>query len=296
MNRLKEKNRLILVTGVSGAGIGTVINTLEDSGFYCMDHLPVEMIFPALRLLESKSWNIGSGVALGIHIHELKLISEFKILKKKLSETFDLQVVYVTADIESLVDRFRLTRRRHPFVKEKSNLVEAVSFEKNLLSPLEEAADIVIDTSGFSPQTLARLIETNDRLCLKRQKMLVTLVSFGFKYGTEQISDSIFDARFLKNPYFVHSLRKKNGLDDEIKSFLSKDEETVEFVQKIFDLLSWLLPKYYQEGKHYFRIGIGCTGGKHRSVFVSEALFQKFSEIEYENYSFEIMHRDLQRE
>ncbi len=203
-------------------------------------------------------------------------------------------MVFLVANEETLANRYGATRRPHPFLTEGESLTEAIKKERELISPVEWEADVVIDTSGLSPHQLARHIEARYLGEVPPRSLYVTITSFGFKHGQLRPADSIFDVRFLNNPYFVPSLKKLSGLDEPVKHFIREDQKTEVYLQKIIDLNCWLLPQYYAEGKHYFRIGIGCTGGQHRSVFIAETLCQALKDKNLAHLQYSVHHRDVQ--
>lgn len=291
--RQSKKNQLILVTGMSGAGLGTSIKALADIGFYCIDNLPFEMILQTLELLNQKPIPKEGGVAFGVHIQSFLHAQEFKNLKKTLKNIADVTVIFLTADEETLLTRFSTNRRRHPLLPLSGKLLDSIKMERKILEQAEWEADVVIDTTGLTSQNLGRIIESQFLNEVSLRKLFVTIVTFGFKHGQYRPLDSLFDVRFLKNPFFVPELRNKTGLDKEVREFLLNEPSTQELLDRLFDWHQWVLPKYYEEGKHYYRVGIGCTGGKHRSVGVAEELSKRLQNQPIPGVVVNTTHRDL---
>jgi RNase adapter protein RapZ len=262
---------LVVVTGMSGSGKGTVLKAFEDLGFFCIDNLPVLLIQKFIEGIHSSGSDI-THVALGIDIrvgdrlHDLETaIGELK------TSGFRLHVLYLEAQDEVLVRRFSETRRPHPLSVDKP-LREAIRIERRRLRKIRDAADITIDTSDCTVHRVKALIV--ERFQKQPQVSIpnVNLLSFGYKNGIPLEADLLFDARFLPNPYFVPKLKALSGRDRKVATYLRSFPETKEFVERVGDLLEYLLPKYMKEGKSYLTIAVGCTGGRHRSVFVVQEL------------------------
>lgn len=262
---------LVVVTGLSGAGKSIVIKSLEDNSFYCIDNLPIEILEFIVDNFIVKSSNYNR-FAVGMDIRDRGFVKHFLELKKRIEQKIRLDVVYVTADEEVLVQRYTTNRRKHPLLDEGGELIAAIRREADVLSPIEAISNVKFETSTWSPHYLARSIESRYKAEVPARNLYVTIVSFGFKYGILRQADSIFDVRFLKNPYFSPALKDFTGLDQRIQDYVLGDSKTQEFLSHLMDFNLYVLPACYQEGKHYFRIGIGCTGGKHRSVVVAEEL------------------------
>ncbi|MFK7823898.1 MAG: RNase adapter RapZ [Oligoflexales bacterium] len=290
---VKQKPLIIFVTGISGAGLKTGINALEDSGVYCIDNLPLEMIKPTLQLIEKETIISQGGVAFGIHVRAARDIDAFLELHSQLMTNYRLDILFLTAEDSVLELRYSANRRRHYFLKEGRRLQEAFAFEKDLKSSLEKKADIVVDTSQLSPHQLTRMIEHRYKDDVVQRNLYVMLTSFGFKYGQCWPADSLFDVRFLKNPYFIPELKDKTGLTQEVQDYVLMDENADQLLKKIIDWHKWILPQYLNEGKHYFRVGIGCTGGRHRSVSIVEALFRELNGEGLEHIVVSKNHRDI---
>lgn len=285
---------LVIVTGLSGSGNSTALNALADAGMYCIDNLPMEMIGPTIDLLESGRINAENGLALGMDVRDKSFARRFPAFKEQIADRVRTEVVFLTADDQVIATRFSTTRRKHPLLRGGETLTEVIEHERQLLSPVEEAADIVIDTSALSPHQLARAMEARFSKDLPARMLHVTITSFGFKYGQLKPVDSLFDVRFLDNPYFVPALREKTGLDVDVRDFIFGYDNAKTMFGKIEDMVRFLLPLYYQEGKHYFRLGIGCSGGRHRSVSFAEELGRVFFERPIPNTITTIIHRDIE--
>lgn len=286
------KPRLIIVTGLSGAGKSIAIKALEDISFYCVDNLPVELVEHAVEyFVKSK---IGSGnLALGMDVRSPDFVEKFLVLREKLKKVIPTETLFLTASDEILSQRFSTTRRRHPLQDSSGNLLTAIRRESESLKPIAEISDWSLDTSPLSPHQLARQVELQYSGDQQFRSLSVTLTSFGFKHGTIKAIDSIFDVRFLKNPHFEPSLKSKTGLESSVKDYVFSDPNTERFVDYFLDLHKFLLPCYYAEGKHYFRLGIGCTGGQHRSVALAEHLGYALMEAKIPHVYVSVNHRDL---
>ena len=290
-----SKPLVVIITGLSGAGHSTALNTLADNGLYCIDNLPVELLDGTLDLIDSGRLNAKSGYALCMDIRHHGFVKDFKKIKKKISDRADLSVLFLTAEPNVIATRYSATRRKHPLLGAGETLMEAIDRERELINPIEELADTVIDTSEWSPHVLARAIEDRFSKNLAPRTLHLTITSFGFKYGQQRPVDSMFDVRFIHNPFFVKELKEKTGLDQVVRSYVFEDPNAQVMFNKIEDMARFLLPQYHREGKHYFRIGIGCSGGRHRSVSFAERLGQRLLEEPIDNILTTIIHRDIDR-
>lgn len=284
---------LVIVTGLSGAGNSTALNALADAGMYAIDNLPMEMLEPTIGLLESGRIVATHGLALCMDVRDQSFARQFPEMKKKLAGRIRLEVIFLTADQHAIATRFGTTRRKHPLMRGGETLQEAIDTERELLGPVEEAADIVFDTTHWNPQQLARAVEQRLASDLPPRVLHVTITSFGFKHGQADPVDTMFDVRFLDNPYFVPELKDKSGLEPEVRDYIFSHQPAKQMLQKMEDMLRFLLPLYYREGKHYFRLGVGCTGGRHRSVCFAEELGQTFLKKPIPHTMITILHRDI---
>jgi len=281
---------LVVVTGMSGSGKGTVLKAFEDLGFFCIDNLPVPLIPKFIEGIHVS----GGEVERAALVIDVRAGEKLRDLEKMITEIrkfeFRLFVLYLEARNEILVRRFSETRRPHPLVGEKS-LPDAIRLERRQLRPIRELADVIIDTSEYSIHQVKALVMDRFR-SHPRGTLNVNLVSFGYKHGVPLEADLVFDVRFLPNPYFVSGLRSLTGQDRRVIKYLRSVPETLEFVQRVKDFLQYLIPFYVREGKSYLTIAIGCTGGRHRSVFVVEELARL---LKLRTASIRIRHRDPYR-
>ena len=294
---LSHLSSLVIVSGISGAGRSTTLHKLEDLGFYVIDNLPVQL-FPALidftaslppeRRKASVSLNIESTESVNSCIELLESVNEGK---EKLS------LIFLDSETQVILKRYSETRRPHPGydASTDSTISDTIARERVLLAPLKFRANLALDTSALTVHDLRREVETLASGMLKEAtpQMRVTLLSFGFKYGSPRDCDLIFDVRFLPNPHFEATLRHKTGLDEDVYNFVLNQEETGIFLGQVTDLLKFLLPRYVREGKSYLTVGIGCTGGKHRSVAMVEALTKSIGFDRGNGFLLSAFHRDI---
>lgn len=284
----------VIITGLSGSGMSSATNAFEDLGYFCVDNLPVTMLSTFARLLQPNEEEAVAieKAALVINIRERHFLSDFpnelvKLRRKKL----DPFVIFFEASDNVLQRRFSETRRPHP-ADTGSGLLEAIRDEKNAMQRVRETADLIIDTSEHTVHTLRRFLVERFGHIEDGVPLNVQFVSFGHKYGVPRQVDLLFDVRHLPNPYFEKKLKQLPGTDKRVVEFLDKQREVGETVRRFADLLKYLLPQYKKEGKSYLTIGIGCTGGRHRSVMVAD----KLSEIiKSEGYETTVSHRDVQK-
>ncbi|MDX1385854.1 MAG: RNase adapter RapZ, partial [Thermoanaerobaculia bacterium] len=289
--------KLVLVTGLSGSGKSTAGKCFEDLGYYCVDNLPVSLL---RTLLESPAQHLADRrrVAVITDVRAAGLASELPGLLDEIDrEKVQPSVLFLEASDETLVRRFSETRRRHPLTDAGDAprpLIDAIAEERRLLTELRGIADVVLDTNDFSIHDVRREItgRFGDREAVGPQ-LLVSLVSFGFKYGIPYGTDLLFDVRFLTNPYFAAELRGRTGRDPAVVAFLERESDFSDIVARLWQLLSFLLPRYRDENRSYLTVAVGCTGGKHRSVAVCEALAR---ELRAATWPFRLDHRDLGRD
>jgi len=266
---LKEVH-LVVITGPSGAGKRTAIKALEDSGFYCVDNMPVPML-PEFISLVSGTGGV-SKAAIVIDVREgVFLESIISVLEELKAEGHRITLLYLEASDEVLVRRFSETRRAHPLAPGESPL-EGLAVERKLLKDLKFHAERVIDTSSYNVHQLRDVIREHCAGFIARSTLTINLVSFGFRYGIPTDADLLFDVRFIPNPFFVAGLRRLDGRDERVREYVLSNREATVFLEKVKDLLGYLLPLYWKEGKSYLTVAVGCTGGKHRSVVIAEAL------------------------
>jgi RNase adapter protein RapZ len=287
---VSEPLRLLVVTGLSGSGKSTAIHVLEDLGFYCIDNLPVALIPRFVELWEISREEVRR-VALGIDVRERHFLAEApRVFEELRAAGVALEVLYFEASDEVLVRRFSETRRPHP-AGDGGALADGIRRERERLRGLREIADRVVDTSALTVHelrgALRELVEQPEA-----GRMTVSLVSFGYKYGIPTDVDVALDCRFLPNPFFVEELRHKIGTDPAVASYVLRREETEEFLRRIVELLEFTLPRYHREGKSYLTIGVGCTGGRHRSIVLVEELRRR---LEAYGHRVLVRHRDAER-
>ena len=282
--------RFVIVTGMSGAGRGTSLKILEDAGYFCVDNLPISLIGKFAELIYSSTSEI-SKVALGLDIRSGKTLDELTSTLEKLTMAgYKYEILFLDASDEVLVKRYKETRRNHPLAQE-GRIIEGIVQERKKLLFLKKQADYIIDTSSLLTRELKQEL---DKIFVQNQdykNLFITILSFGFKYGIPADSDLVFDVRFLPNPYYVEGLRAKTGNDKEIQDYVFQYEEAHTFLDKLEDMLNFLIPNYIAEGKNQLVISIGCTGGKHRSVTLANALYERLSG--QKGYGLKIEHRDI---
>ena len=285
---------LVIVTGLSGAGRSLTIKALEDLSFMCIDNLPLELLDVTINyFMKLSEAHRQTRFALGMDIRDREFIAGFQATKVALEKRIKVEVVFLSCEEEMLVRRYSTTRRKHPLLDEGGELIGAIRREITMLSPIENIADWRIDTSSWTPHYLTRIIEARYATEVKGRALHVTVVSFGVKYGILKAADSVFDVRFLKNPHFEPKLKEKTGLHKEVQEYIDSDPNTEQFLKHLENVHKFLLPNYYKEGKHYFRIGIGCTGGLHRSVYIAERVAEILEALSLENVFISVSHRDL---
>ena len=284
--------QLIIISGYSGAGKSTVASILEDSGYYCVDNMPAELIPQFVRLcLATKSRY--EKVALVTDIRGgLTFDNLFAALEQLDAMEQEYRILFVEADADSIIRRYKENRRKHPLVLPGATLPELVERERQLLQPVRNRANHIIDTSYFSLAKLRGHVLDAVSVESRDAAMSVSVVSFGFKYGLPLDADLVFDARFLPNPYYITELREKTGLDPEVRDFIFSYRQTQEFTEWLKSLLAYCLPGYAEEGKTGLVIAIGCTGGKHRSVALTREIADFVTKQGYQTVS---THRDLGR-
>ncbi len=287
-NKNAERLRLLLITGLSGSGKSTAGKALEDVGYYYVDNLPV----PLLRIfLEDPRAQVGSRNRIAV-VTDARAPGFAEAMPQILREIdrsqIELILVFLEATEETLVRRFSETRRSHPMAGEGRPLVDGIRLERELLAELRGAADLVLDSSHWSVHDFRR--ELYRQIDEDGDSMIVSFVSFGFKHGLPMTSNLVFDVRFLPNPYFVPELRELTGRDAEVKRFLEEHEEFLELMERLEDLLSFLLPRYRRENRCYLSVAVGCTGGRHRSVAACERLARNLGES---GFRVRVIHRDV---
>jgi len=270
------KPTIVIITGLSGSGKTVALRALEDSGFFCVDNLPVTLINLFVSRLPKKG-NI-TKIGVGIDIREQAFLSNMNSALLLLKKKYRTEIVFIEAEKGVLVRRFKETRRPHPLSQGSAGIDASIEKEKEMLLPLRREADRIIDTSSYTPHQLRHLI-TSLYGAKQSKSMLLTFISFGYKFGVPQNIDLLFDVRFIPNPNFVPELKDLRGIDHPVEKFIFQKPQTKEFIKKLKGLLDFLIPLYIKEGKAYLTVGIGCTGGRHRSPAITEkiaALIKKY--------------------
>ncbi|MDE6956689.1 MAG: RNase adapter RapZ [Lachnospiraceae bacterium] len=285
--------RFVIVTGMSGAGKSTALRMLEDAGYFCIDNLPILLIPKLADLLLMPNSEINK-IALGIDVRNGDALKEIaKTLENLEQSSLEYQILFLEANNRVLVKRYKETRRNHPLSKE-GRVDEGISEERVRLWFLKQKADYIIDTS----QLLTReLKEEINKIFVKNKEfknLYVTVLSFGFKYGIPNDADLVFDVRFLPNPYYIEELRPLSGNNAAVHDYVMANEKSYEFLEKLTDMMKFLIPNYIQEGKHQLVVAIGCTGGKHRSVTLANELYRTLACEE--EYGIRIEHRDIEKD
>lgn len=281
--------KMVIVTGMSGAGKSSALRLFEDMGYYCMDNIPPQLITNFLDLTRSASKPMNQ-VALGVDIRGGAFFEDLQATVEALKKENDMEVttLFLTASDETLVRRYKELRRPHPMDK-AGNIFDGIQREKGFLAHLRQSSDVVVDTTD---KTLGELKEQIDHLFLsegEKPALRISVMSFGYKHGIVLDADLVFDVRFVNNPFYVSTLRKLTGLDAPLKEYVLQFPETEQFLTKTMDLLSFLIPLYIREGKRTLTVALGCTGGRHRSVVMAEMLGAKLSE-RYQGVN--VSHRD----
>ena len=289
--------RLVIVTGMSGAGKSTALNMLEDADYYCVDNLPLPLVKPFAQIAMDGASSEFTKFAVGIDIRSYMKEKEadFDRTLKDLREAgIPYELLFLDASDEVLLKRYKETRRIHPLAGKDGNVDQAIDRERELLAPLKDEADYVLDTSKLLTRELKkemRRVFVQDR---SFRSLFVTVQSFGFKYGIPADSDLVVDVRFLPNPYYVESLRPLTGNDKEIREFVFASKATGEFLYRYSELLKFLIPHYIDEGKNQLVISVGCTGGRHRSVALANALSERLSGEN--DFAVRTEHRDIDKD
>lgn len=283
---------IVIVTGMSGAGKSTALNILEDEGYYCVDNIPIALMttFISLAKGQEKSYR---NIAMSIDIRSGAAIDDIdEVLNEMSDKHFPYKILYLDASDEVLVKRYKETRRTHPLAKD-DRVDKAIEIERSKLEFLRNRADYIIDTSQMLTREFKQEMEKIFVEKSEYSNLFVTVLSFGFKYGIPVDADLVFDVRFLPNPYYIEELKPLTGNDKAIRDYVFGFEAADIFIEKLEDMIKFLLPNYVEEGKNSLVIAIGCTGGKHRSVTIANALAGKLKSTEY---GCKVEHRDIDKD
>jgi UPF0042 nucleotide-binding protein len=287
----KSLRHFVLITGLSGSGKASVLKAFEDLGYHCVDNLPIDLIPTFADMCRQPGSRIARS-AVVIDIREGEGISRLPALYENLArDNLKMSLVFLEASNQALIRRFEETRRPHPLGRDLP-VREGIRLERMLLKPMRELADVVIDTTRMNVHELRELVQSRFGGLAARKTMLVSVVSFGYRFGVPTDVDLIFDVRFLPNPNYVPRLKNKTGRDEAVRRFMDSYPQSREFLNRLMSLLLYLLPQFIREGKSYLTIGIGCTGGRHRSVALAEQIAEVLSR---EGYRTRVTHRDLGR-
>ncbi len=285
--------RFIIVTGLSGAGKTQAIRSLEDLGYFCVDNLPPTLIPKFAEACYQTDGKIDK-IALVIDIRGGKFFDDlFESLNNLKNEGYKYEILFLDASDEVLIKRFKESRRKHPLAPD-GRILNGILLEKNKLREVKDRADTIIDTSKLATRELREEItKIYSEEGQMETQLIITVLSFGFKYGMPIDSDLVFDVRFLPNPYYIPELKKYSGNDQPVRDYVMGFEETREFVDKLEDMLKFLIPNYLKEGKRQLIVSIGCTGGRHRSVTIANSIFEK---LKASGYKVNIDHRDIEED
>ena len=285
----ERANHLVMITGMSGSGKASVLMAFEDLGYYCADNLPIDLI-PRFAELAKQSPEIEKA-ALVTDIREGEQLKKLPAIIRGLKKQLNTTVLFLEASDDVLIRRFSETRRPHPLGKE-TTVKRALAQERKMLKPIRALADIVVDTGKFNVHELRAHV--NEKFTAERtdRTILISLVSFGYKAGVPSEVDLLFDVRFLPNPHFVPAYRNHTGRHPAVAKYIRSFPQTLEFIDRISELLVYLIPHYVREGKSYLTIGFGCTGGQHRSVMISEEVKKRLASA---GYKAKVVHRDCPR-
>lgn len=288
-----DKQRVYIITGLSGSGKSTAIQAFEDASFYCVDNMPMELLPKFLELPFKESPDI-KGIAFVMDMRSRTFIPHYATgISAIESLNITPKIIFLEADVKTLLKRFSQTRRQHP-LSEKKSLLDSIQSEKNIMQTVKSTAHTIIDTSSYNVHQLKSEIlnlihDGKENVSL----MKLNILSFGFKYGVPADADLVIDMRFLANPYFVPELKHQDGESDGVRQFVLSNPETRAFLDKYMELLDYLIPKYKRENKAYLTIAVGCTGGRHRSVAVARSIFEHLNK---KGLNPGIIHRDLDRD
>lgn len=284
--------RFVIVTGMSGAGKSTTLKTLEDMGYFCVDNLPIQLIMHFAEIAYNTENDIDN-VAIGVDIRSGVYLEQLSECLAALKDSHcDYEVLFLDSNDDVLIKRYKETRRNHPLAR-NGRVEDGIKTERARIAFLRKEADYIIDTTSLLTRELKAELDKIFVENVEYSNFIVNVVSFGFKYGIPRDADLVFDVRFLPNPYYDLELRPLTGNDEAIRNFVMQYDEAESFLDKIIDLLEFLIPNYIKEGKNGLVIAIGCTGGKHRSVTLANSVF---AELQALPYSVKIDHRDIEKD
>ena len=285
--------RFVIVTGMSGSGKSTALKMLEDVGYFCVDNLPFPLISKLSELVQMPNAEINK-IAVGVDIRSGQSFSQFESVLDQLTNMgMEYEILFLDSRTDVLIKRYKETRRSHPLAK-NGGLEQGIEKERKKLSGLRRQADYILDTSNMLTRELQAALNKTFVENKEFKNIYVTVCSFGFKYGIPSDADLVFDVRFLPNPYYIEELRYQTGNDAAVRKFVMANDDAKEFLQKLQDMVRFLLPRYISEGKHQLVVAVGCTGGKHRSVTLANELYGTLRQDE--NLGVKIEHRDIEKD
>jgi UPF0042 nucleotide-binding protein len=283
--------RVVIITGLSGSGKSTALRALEDIGFFCVDNLPVVLLPRFLKIQSDDSKGI-TKVAMVMDLREKGFLEKYtRIFPKLKNMGYKIEILFLDSSDDALLHRFSETRRVHP-ISVKGSVMEGINLEREKLVPLKQMADRVIDTTSYNVHQLKDVVQRHFISSYVSQRMIIHVTSFGYRYGIPADADIVLDVRFLPNPYFVEELKYYDGHHPGVRDYVLASDESKVFIQKLLELMAFLIPLYEKEGKARLNIALGCTGGRHRSVVLANQLGSYFSD---KNYVVTINHRDINK-
>lgn len=287
--------RLVIVTGVSGAGKTAALKMLEDARYFCVDNLPIPLLEKFVSIMEeTQEENENQNIALGIDARSGRALEELEsVLDNMKVAGYNYEILFMDADDSVLVKRYKETRRSHPLAM-MGRVDDGIRLERERMAFMRKRADYIVDTSHMLTRELKAEIDKIFVDNIAFNNMVISVLSFGFKYGIPADADLVFDVRFLPNPYYVDELRPLTGMDEEIFQYVMVNETAQQFVDKLEDMVKFLIPNYVREGKTSLVIAIGCTGGKHRSVTLARVLYDRLAETK--EYGLRLEHRDIEKD
>ncbi len=289
--RVMENLRIVIITGLSGSGKSTALKALEDIGFFCVDNLPV-MLLPKFLDLQTGASSEISKIALVMDLREKHFLEKhIEVLSRLRKRRYNIEILFLDTSDELLLRRFSETRRKHPLSKDKT-ILESIRLEREKLQKLKGMASQVLDTSSYSVHQLKEHVQRLYLASDETRKLIINLISFGYRFGIPPDADIVLDVRFLPNPYFIERLKGQTGIERSVEEYVMGWDDTEEFLKRLLDMMVFLTPLYEKEGKSYLNIAVGCTGGRHRSVVILNQLARHFTK---RTYTVHVSHRDIDK-
>ena len=291
--KIKSKMKIVIITGLSGAGKTEALNDFEDIGYYCIDNLPARLLLNLIDYFSVEDKTINE-IAVAIDLRSGYFFEDiYKTLDKLKERKIEYKILFLEASKGSIIKRYSLTKRKHPLV-ENGNIGDGIEREMAKMERLRKIADVIIDTSILDPKELRMAIAEGMRSEVGKEKLMqISITSFGYKHGVPESMDIIMDVRFSKNPFYDDELKYLDGKDDKVIGFVLRHDENKKFITMFEKMLDFLIPNYISEGKSYLSIGIGCTGGRHRSVVISDKIYEY---LKLRGYSIKLNHRDIDKD